>query len=89
MHRKLCRPVWPGICQVRLLTLHQTAHHSHPHTRQKMDPSREGVCERLQHPRSRPALIHRHAYRVRRIVVELVNKLEYLTKLLGESHEKK
>ena len=35
-----------------------------------------------------PALIHRHAYRVRRIVVELVNKLEYLTKLLGESHEK-
>lgn len=36
-----------------------------------------------------PALIHRHAYRVRRIVVELVNKLEYLTKLLGESHEKK
>lgn len=36
-----------------------------------------------------PALIHRHAYRVRRIVVELVNKLDYLTKLLGESHEKK
>ena len=35
-----------------------------------------------------PALIHRHANRVRRIVVELVNKLEYLTKLLGESHEK-
>ena len=36
-----------------------------------------------------PALIHRHANRVRRIVVELVNKLEYLIKLLGESHEKK
>ena len=36
-----------------------------------------------------PTIIHRHAYRVRRIVVELVNKLEYLTKLLGESHEKK
>ena len=36
-----------------------------------------------------PTLIHRHTYRVRRIVVELVNKLEYLTKLLGESHEKK
>lgn len=35
-----------------------------------------------------PALIHHHAYRVRRIVVELVNKLEYLTNLLGESHEK-
>ena len=32
---------------------------------------------------------HRYAYMVRRIVVELVNKLEYLTKLLGESHEKK
>ena len=30
-----------------------------------------------------PTLIHRHAYRVRRIVVELVNKLEYLTNLLG------
>ena len=36
-----------------------------------------------------PTLIHRHAYRVRRIVVELVNKLGYLSKLLGESHEKK
>ena len=36
-----------------------------------------------------PALIHRHANRIRRIVVELVNKLEYLTKLLGESHERK
>ena len=36
-----------------------------------------------------PTLIYRHAYRVRRIVVELVNKLEYLIKLLGESHEKK
>ena len=36
-----------------------------------------------------PDTIHRHAYRVRRIVVELINKLEYLTKLLGESHEKK
>lgn len=35
-----------------------------------------------------PTLIHRHAYRVRRIVVELVNKLEYLINLLGESHEK-
>ena len=32
---------------------------------------------------------HRHAYMVRRIVVELVGKLEYLIKLLGESHEKK
>ena len=31
---------------------------------------------------------HCHAYRVRRIAVELVNKLEYLIKLLGESHEK-
>ncbi len=36
-----------------------------------------------------PTLIHRHANRVRRIVVELVNKLDYLSKLLGESHEKK
>ena len=36
-----------------------------------------------------PALIHRHAYRVRRIVVELVNKLEYLASMLEESHEKK
>jgi len=36
-----------------------------------------------------PDIIHRHANRIRRIVVELVNKLEYLTKLLGESHEKK
>ena len=35
------------------------------------------------------ALIYRHAYWVRRIVVELVNKLEYLIKLLGESHDKK
>lgn len=33
--------------------------------------------------------IHRHANRIRLIVVELVNKLEYLIKLLGESHEKK
>ena len=39
-------------------------------------------------PEVDPALIHRHAYMVRRLVVELVNKLEYLTKLLGESHEK-
>ena len=36
-----------------------------------------------------PALIHRHANRIRLIVVELVGKLEYLIKLLGESHEKK
>jgi hypothetical protein len=36
-----------------------------------------------------PALIHRHANRVRRIVVELVGKFEYLINLLGESHEKK
>ena len=35
-----------------------------------------------------PALIHRHANRIRLIVVELVGKLEYLIKLLGESHEK-
>ena len=40
-------------------------------------------------PEVDPALIHRHAYRVRRIVVELINKLDYLTKLLGESQEKK
>ena len=36
-----------------------------------------------------PALIHRHANRIRLIVVELVGKLEYLINLLGESHEKK
>ena len=36
-----------------------------------------------------PALIHSHANRIRLIVVELVGKLEYLIKLLGESHEKK
>ncbi|MBE6239622.1 MAG: hypothetical protein E7113_06195 [Bacteroidales bacterium] len=36
-----------------------------------------------------PALIHRHANRIRLIVVELVGMLEYLVKLLGESHEKK
>ena len=36
-----------------------------------------------------PDTIHRHANRIRLIVVELVNKLEYLIKLLGESHEKK
>ena len=36
-----------------------------------------------------PALIHHHANRIRLIVVELVGKLEYLIKLLGESHEKK
>ena len=35
------------------------------------------------------ALIHRHTFRVRCIVVELVGKLEYLINLLGESHEKK
>ena len=35
-----------------------------------------------------PTLIHRHANRIRLIVVELVGKLEYLIKLLGESHEK-
>ena len=36
-----------------------------------------------------PTLIHRHANRIRLIVVELVGKLEYLIKLLGKSHEKK
>ena len=36
-----------------------------------------------------PTLIHRHANRIRLIVVELVGKLEYPIKLLGESHEKK
>ena len=36
-----------------------------------------------------PALIHRHANRIKLIVIELVGKLEYLVKLLGESHEKK
>ena len=36
-----------------------------------------------------PDTIHRHANRIRLIVVELVGKLEYLIKLLGESHEKK
>lgn len=36
-----------------------------------------------------PTLIHRYANRIRLIVVELVNKLEYLINLLGESYEKK
>ena len=36
-----------------------------------------------------PDTIHRHANRIRLIVVELVGKLEYLIKLLGESREKK
>ena len=36
-----------------------------------------------------PDTIHRHANRIRLIVVELVGKLEYLINLLGESHEKK
>lgn len=35
-----------------------------------------------------PTLIHRHANRIRLIVVELVGKVEYLINLLGESHEK-
>lgn len=35
-----------------------------------------------------PTLIHRHANRIRLIVVELVGKLEYLINLLRESHEK-
>ena len=36
-----------------------------------------------------PALIHRHANRIRLIIVELVGKMDYLRHLLGESHEKK
>ena len=36
-----------------------------------------------------PDTIHRHANRIRLIIVELVGKLEYLRHLLGESHEKK
>ena len=34
------------------------------------------------------ALIHRHANRIRLIIVELVGKMDYLRHLLGESHEK-
>ena len=44
-----------GSRQVWLLLLHKAAHHSHPFTRQKMDPSREGIYGCLQHPRSRPS----------------------------------
>lgn len=35
-----------------------------------------------------PALIHRHANRIRLSIVELVGKMDYLRHLLGESHEK-
>ena len=34
-----------------------------------------------------PETIHRHANRIRLIVVELVGKMDYLRRLLGESHE--
>ena len=36
-----------------------------------------------------PDTIHRHANRIRLIIVELVGKMNYLRHLLGESHEKK
>ena len=36
-----------------------------------------------------PDTIHRHANRIRLIVVELVGKMDNLRKLLGESHENK
>ena len=36
-----------------------------------------------------PETIQRHANRIRLIVVELVGKMDYLRRLLGESHEKK
>lgn len=36
-----------------------------------------------------PDTIHRHANRIRFIIVELVGKMDYLRHLLGESHEKK
>ena len=36
-----------------------------------------------------PDTIHRHANRIRLIIVELVGKMDYLRHLLGESHEKK
>ena len=51
-----------GSRQVRLLPLHQAAHHSHPHTGQKMDPSREGIHGRLQHPRCRSNTHHYESY---------------------------
>ena len=35
-----------------------------------------------------PDTIHRHANRIRLIIVELVGKMNYLRHLLGESHEK-
>ena len=35
-----------------------------------------------------PDIIHRHANRIRLIIVELVGKMDYLRRLLGESHEK-
>ena len=38
--------------KVQLLPLHKAAHHSYSYTRQKMDPSREGIHGCLQHPRS-------------------------------------
>ena len=40
-------------------------------------------------PGVNPDIIHRHANRIRLIVVELVGKMDYLRRLLGESHENK
>ena len=36
-----------------------------------------------------PDTIHRHANRIRLVIVELVGKMDYLRHLLGESHENK
>lgn len=40
-------------------------------------------------PGINPDIIHRHANRIRLIVVELVGKLDYLRRLLEKSHEEK
>lgn len=40
-------------------------------------------------PGVEPDTIHRHANRIKPIIVELVGKLDYLRHLLGESHQKK
>ena len=79
----------PGSRQVRLLPLHQAAHHSHSHTRQKMSPGWEGICWCLQHPRCRsnthpPSCLQGKTYRC-----GARQQFEYLINLLGESHEKK
>ena len=36
-----------------------------------------------------PDTIYRHANRIRLIIVELVGKMDYLRRLLGESHERR